>query len=403
MSVSSDLLAELLQKPVGQIKPKPRELNPNELTREISVTGNAVTATLVDQPGAITEGTALDFIKDEGLNPDEWEISTWHKSQWGSADNPMESVKYTFKRRQQGVSASLDLDELLEVAKGWQVQYEPSPRSGDHGFLVLLGDMQFGKIDGDGVEGTVRRTIECINRAAEELELYRSIYDIGHVHIAWLGDHIEGFVSQGGANVWRTTLTMSEQIRITRRVMMHALLTFAPLAEKVTMAAVPGNHGEPVRFEGTGLTRYDDSHDTESLIAVADTARMMPDEFGHVEFFVPDTDELIVVTEVAGTVIAHAHGHKFGSKKDAVWEWWKGQAFNPDSPMHMADLLVAGHLHHEHIEANGHRTFIQVPAMESESTWFRHLTGTAGSPGLIVAITKDGHTPVKQLVAAGKG
>jgi hypothetical protein len=196
--------------------------------------------------------------------------------------------------------------------------------------------------------------------------------------------------------VWRTPLTLNEQIRLTRRVMLHALIVFAPLAEKVTMAAVPGNHGDAVRFMGKGVTRYDDSHDTESLIAVADAASLNPAAFGHVEFFVPETDELTVLVPVAGTLVAHAHGHHWRSGKH--FDWWKGQAFNKASAMHQADLLVAGHLHHEHVDSDGWRTFIQPPAFESESTWWRHNTGTGGAPGLIVAITKDKLTDIKEVV-----
>lgn len=393
--MNEELLNELLAKPVGPEQPK-RELQPSDLTKELELTGNTLTAVLTDEPGVINEGTALAFLEQEGQNPSDWEVTGFRKSQWDSGDAVRESVRFTFKRAEKATAAPLPLDELMEALEDYHVPAERP--TGSHGFLVLIGDMQFGKIDGDGAAGTLERTIMCIAKAAALLEMYSTIYDIGHVHIAWLGDHIEGFVSQGGANVWRTNLTLNEQIRLTRRVMLYALKTFAPMAEKVTMAAVPGNHGESVRFEGTGLTRYDDSHDTEALIAVADAAELKPEDFGHVTFFVPQTDELIVVTEVAGTIVAHHHGHKFGSKKDAVWDWWEGQAFNRESPMHMADLLVAGHLHHEHTESNGSRLFIQAPALEQESTWFRHNQGVGGSPGLMVAITKDGRTPIKHTV-----
>lgn len=50
------------------------------------------------------------------------------------------------------------------------------------------------------------------------------------------------------------------------------------------------------------------------------------------------------------------------------------------------------------MDTDGPRTFIQIPAMESESTWWRHMKGTRGAPGLIVAITKDGEVPVKEVV-----
>ncbi|MFS0694166.1 hypothetical protein [Streptomyces nitrosporeus] len=307
------------------------------------------------------------------------------------------STRFSFTRKTPAAQAGPDVAELLAVVDS----YEPSRPvgglpDGDHAFLIALGDLQFGKIDGDGVEGTLRRTVECIDRAAELLDVYRGRVDIGHVHLGWLGDHVEGFQSQGGANVWRTRLTLTEQIRLTRRVMLHAALTFAPMAERVTMAAVPGNHGEAVRISGKGMTRYDDSHDTESLIAVRDALDLAPDLYGHVECYVPDTDELTVVVDCAGTTVAHAHGHQWRPGKH--WEWWRGQAFNKSSAMHTADLLLAGHLHHEHVDTDGARTFIQPPAMESESTWWRHAKGTTGAPGLMVALTKDGHTPVKEVV-----
>jgi hypothetical protein len=397
MTVSEDLLAELLTKPVGPQFEK-RAAQPDDMTREIEVTGNAVTATIVDSPGTVTAGTAFDFITEEGLDPNEWEIANWRKSRWGSPDNPLESVRFSFRpvgAMSADDTAALLVDHALAGLSDY-VPVEVRPQ-GSHGFLVLIGDMQFGKIDGDGPAGTLRRTIECLNRAADTLLMYQRIFDIGHIHIAWLGDHVEGFVSQGGANVWRTVLTLNEQIRLTHAVMLHALKLFAPLAEKVTMVAVPGNHGESTRFEGNGITRYDDSHDTEALISIFTTIRELDvPGFEHVQFYVPDTDELVVRTEVAGTRIVHAHGHKFGSKKDAHVDWWMGQEFKSESlPGH---LLVAGHLHNRFETED----FIQVPAMESESTWIRHLRGYRGVPGLIVGITKDGRTPIRHMIYGDK-
>jgi hypothetical protein len=390
-----DALTEaLLSKPVGPTTVAPRKGKSEEFTRTLEQTGNTLVVEIVDRAGTVTEGTAADYLTEEGLDPSAWEVTGFRKGKWGKSEE-FESCRFTYRPR--GIETfeqRPDLDELfaqIEVQHG--VDIKPT---GDHGFLVLLGDMQFGKIDGDGVEGTLRRTIECIDKAAAKLASYRRLYAIGHVHIAWLGDHIEGFVSQGGANVWRTPLTLNEQIRLTRRVMLHALMTFAPLASKVTMAAVPGNHGEAVRFSGKGVTRYDDSHDTESLIAVSDAAALNPEAFGHVEFYVPETDELTVVTEVAGTVIAHAHGHQWRPGKH--FDWWEGQAFEPTSLLHRADLMVAGHLHHEFIDTWGPRTFIQPPSMESESTWYRHAKGVTGAPGLIVAVTRDGETNLKEVI-----
>lgn len=394
MLSSSDLVDELLSKPVGRSVAKPR-VEP-DLTRQIEVNGNTATATIIDEPNTVNEGTARTFLVDEGLDPDEWEVTGFRKSEWGSADKPMESVRFTFKKTGlSGSSGDIPLDDLLAKLDA----YKPASLTmdGTYGALVLIGDTQFGKEDQDGIEGTAYRAIDCINKARDRIIwLVQSGYEIGHVHVAWLGDHIEGFVSQGGDNAWRTKLTLTEQIRLTRRTMLHALLTFSELGtEKLTMVAVPGNHGEAVRF-GKGVTRYDDSHDTESLIAVHDAVNLSPEGLDHVQFFVPENDELTVVTEVAGTVIAHAHGHQW--KPGKHFDWWRGQAFNADSPLGDADLLVAGHLHHEFVDSDGKRQFVQVPAMESESTWFRHRTGTTGAPGLVLALTKDGLTDYKEVI-----
>lgn len=390
----TSLLEDLLAMPVGPLLPaKPRQA---DMTREIEVTDSTVTATLVDEPGVVNEGTALEFLESEGLDPKEWDVTSFRKSEWGDPENPKESVSFTFKRsRLADLAEKLDLDELLPPIQAHTATRKPRA-DGEYGAIIALGDMQFGKIDGDGIAGTLERTISCLNNAADRIELLRDHYDIGHIHIAWLGDHIEGFVSQNGNNAWRTPLSLNEQIRLTRRVMLHALLTFAHSATAVSMAAVPGNHGEAVRFGAKGITKYDDSHDTESLIAVSEAAHMNEEAFGHVRFYVPDNDELTVVLEVAGTRVAHAHGHQW--KPNQHFNWWKGQAFNIKSAMHDADLLLAGHTHHEFVDTDGPRKFLQVPALESESTWYRHQKGTDGDPGIVLAITKDGRTDHTEII-----
>ncbi|MEV4642798.1 hypothetical protein AB0J80_36200 [Actinoplanes sp. NPDC049548] len=388
------LLAELLAKPIGPAMPSRHALE-RDFTRQIEVSGNTAEVTVHAEARA-AEDAATGVLIEQGLDPADWEATGFKVSEWTRPNGePGVSTKYTFKRVGQPTERpALVLDELLAAVQ----TYEPKGHlpTGDHGFIVALGDMQLGKLDGDGPAGTLARSIDCINKAAEKLLAYGQLYDIGHVHIAWLGDHIEGFVSQGGANTWRTQLTLNEQIRLTRRLMLHALLVFAPLASRLTMAAVPGNHGEAVRFNGKGVTRYDDSHDTESLIAVADAVKLHPGVFDHVDFYVPETDELSVVIDVAGTVVGHVHGHQFRPGKH--FEWWKGQSFNAASPMHQVNLLLAGHLHHLHVDTDGERIFIQPPALESESTWWRHAKGTTGAPGLVLALTKDGETNLIETI-----
>ncbi|ATI18745.1 MRE11 double-strand break endo/exonuclease [Streptomyces phage Daudau] len=398
----SELTDALLAKPTAPAVAGRKTDPDKDFTRQIEIKGDEADVTVRGESFEDNESAATAVLQGQGLDPAEWTVTGLRSSEWTMANGDTGvSTRFTFARRVSVAARERPpIDELIAALDGTPVnviEVLPDTDGEEHTFVVALGDMQFGKIDGDGVEGTLQRTIDCLNRAAELLVEYRMRFNIRHVHIAWLGDHVEGFVSQGGANTWRTQLTLNEQIRLTRRVMLHALLLFAPVCERLTMAAVPGNHGEAVRISGKGVTRYDDSHDTESLIAVKDAADLNPERFGHVEFYVPDTDELTVVVECSGSVVAHAHGHQFRPGKH--FEWWKGQAFGRSSAMHQADVLLAGHLHHEFVEADGPRTFIQVPSMESESTWFRHSKGAEGAPGLIVAVTSKGRVPVKEVVS----
>ncbi|MFI6275914.1 hypothetical protein [Streptomyces sp. NPDC050988] len=376
-----------------------RQADPDkDFTRQIEVSGDAAEVTVRGPEGIDPESTAADVLRAHQLDPAEWEITGFRSSEWTMASGePGVSARFSFGRRKGGaVTERPNVDELLRVFEDYAPSTVPDDQDGDFTLVIALGDMQFGKLDGDGPEGTLVRAMQCIDRAVDLLVEYRQRFDIEHVHLAWLGDHVEGFVSQGGANTWRTQLTLTEQIRLTRRLMAHAIVRLAPLVARLTVVAVPGNHGEAVRPGGKGVTRYDDSHDTDALISVSEALALAGEEYAHVEVYVPDTDELTVVVECSGTVVAHAHGHQWKAGKH--FEWWRGQAFDKTSAMHTADLLLAGHLHHEFVDTDGPRTFVQVPAMESESTWWRHRKGTRGAPGLMAMVTKDGAVPVKEVV-----
>ncbi|MFG2850897.1 hypothetical protein ACGFZ9_09525 [Streptomyces mirabilis] len=394
----SELLNDLLATPTAPALAG-RQTDPDkDFTRQIEVTGDAAEVTVRGPEGIDPESTAADVLRAHQLDPAEWEITGFRSSEWTMANGePGVSARFSFGRRKGGaITERPNVDELLRVFEDYAPSTVPDEQDGDFTLVIALGDMQFGKLDGDGPEGTLVRAMQCIDRAVDLLVEYRQRFDIEHVHLAWLGDHVEGFVSQGGANTWRTQLTLTEQIRLTRRLMAHAIVRLAPLVTRLTVVAVPGNHGEAVRPGGKGVTRYDDSHDTDALISVSEALALAGEEYAHVEVYVPDTDELTVVVECSGTVVAHAHGHQWRPGKH--FEWWRGQAFDKTSAMHTADLLLAGHLHHEFVDTDGPRTFVQVPAMESESTWWRHRKGTRGAPGLMAMVTKDGAVPVKEVV-----
>src|SRR5690606_35541507 len=116
--------------------------------------------------------------------------------------------------------------------------------------------MQFGQGVEDPFEA-IANTLEAIDRTAT---MVRDFGGADQVLVAWLGDHVEGFVSQGGANVWRTKLTLSEQIRATRRVMYYAVEQLAPWINELVIAEVSGNVGKAQGIVGKGVARFVDKH-----------------------------------------------------------------------------------------------------------------------------------------------
>lgn len=282
-----------------------------------------------------------------------------------------------FKRK--ALTGDREVGKLVRRARSMKVTPEFS--DGDAAFVFAVGDLQLGKVDGDGTEGIVRRFYSSLEAAVAEAGRHRG--EFARVHLPWLGDCVEGHVSQGGRLATRQDLTLTEQIDLLENLMLDQVRAFAGLAPRVTVVSVPGNHDETTR---QFATRGDDSHAVQALRSVTKAIRFNPG-FDHVETHLPGPDELTVTLDVAGTRIVHAHGHQWRPGKH--FDWWSGQAFGRHDA-EQADVLLAGHLHHFTVDSSGARRFIRVPSFEAESTWWRHRTGEVGDPGGVTFLTAGG-------------
>jgi predicted phosphodiesterase len=287
----------------------------------------------------------------------------------------MHYYRLTVRRR----TLKRDIDELVKAAKRRGKAPETVTTSGN-AFVLALGDLQLGKMDGDGVEGTIVRFVDKTKAAVAR---YKRIAKGSPAYILHLGDCIEGFVSQGGANAWRTTLTTTEQVRLYRRLLLEQVKAFAAVAPTVVVAGVPGNHDEAHR----PLHTYGDSWAIDALSAVQD-ATQLAGGYQHVTFHAPARDELVLTLDVCGTIIGLAHGHQW--RAGQACNWWAKQAHGRQ-PAGDADLLLSGHLHHLRIEQTGSdKTWLQVPALESGSQWWKHRTGEWGQPGVVTLLAGGG-------------
>lgn len=282
--------------------------------------------------------------------------------------------------------AGLDIGELVQSVKRRKAAPAERP-TGTAAYVIAMGDTQIGKMDGDGPEGTIDRILASVEGQKKRLkELRRLGRPVGDVYALWLGDCIEGFVSQGGGNAWRTQMTLTEQVRVVRRLMLHQIEELAPLADHVVLASIPGNHDEAVRF-GKGITRYDDSWAVEAAVQVGDALELNKAAFGHVSIVVPGRDELTLTLDIAGTRVGLAHGHQFRPGKAQTW--WAEQAHGLQ-PIGDATLLLTAHLHHLQVMQGGAKTHVQVPAFEGESTWWRHSHGQVAPSGAVTLVVGNG-------------
>ena len=307
--------------------------------------------------------------------------NAWHRDEPYDADGKKTPAvtkgtwAYTFRIVPLATAKQSAVDDLLKLVKGKAPKR--AEQKTDSLFVFAMGDSQLGKPDGDGTEGIIRAWSQSL--ATARTEWTRAGRPA--VLIAGLGDHLEGNQSQGGRNFYRSDLTVSEQLRLFRRMLLKTIDTFIE-APRITVGIVNGNHDDIQRFQTTDAS---DGHATESAIAVAEAMDCNPDRYGHVKLFVPGKDQDHLVIEANGTNFVLIHGHQFARGK--AMEWWEKQTFN-NQPSSVGHILIHGHEHEFQISSRRDRLVITTPALESESTWFKHKQGALGRRGVLIFTTK---------------
>ena len=320
-----------------------------------------------------------DVLEMFGYDPKEVRIiGALKTSKWQQRENGEWLHSYRFSL---APASTTNIDEVINLIT--KRKFTPTPSSGAGVFHWLAGDLQLGKIDGDGTQGIVDRVLASIDNGVKEFKNLRKFNSIGMIHHAWLGDCGEGNQSQGGKLMWRTELTVTEQYRLFRRLALYAIDQFAPLVERLEIDTVNGNHDEAQRHPVA--TRPDDGHATEAMIALADGLALNPNSYGHVKIFVPNVDEMTLTRQIGDSVFTHAHGNQWGRGK--AFEWWAKQALNNHSPA-ASGFLLHGHEHEMHLQAKKDRVVICVPTFESESSYWKQRHGDMAKTGALTMLTE---------------
>jgi len=310
--------------------------------------------------------------------------AAWHRSNQGDDAVTRPVVRYRLRIEPDTRPPRLPLADLLDLI-GQPITHTPIPTaSSDAAYLVLAGDLQLGKVDQGGTAAAVTRFLTAHQASITRwLQLFNAGEVGTHVLLVWAGDVLEGNVSQGGnlAAAGRTDLTITEQLRVWRKLLTRQVLNWLDLGVHLTITVTPGNHDEAER-RGRITRSPLDSWAIEGAASVADLIDSTP-HAGSTTWVLPEPDRLTTTLEVAGTRIGVAHGHQIPGGK--VHTWLANQALARD-PIGTVDLLITGHRHKLHLQQLGPTLHIQIPALETGADHHDQRHG-GGEPGGLITLT----------------
>lgn len=343
--------------------------------------GEEATATSAAMETA--NATERELIEGWQMNPDEWAIvGNVRVNRWQGYDGRW-LYQYKAGLRRTSSTHALDIEKLCEEIRKFKAP-KREVMQGDRAFVVNISDTQMGKDDGDGTPGIINRWQRAIPAVVERVkQLRKNGEPIGPLYVFGLGDLIEntsGFYPQ---QEFRVQLNLRDQVKIVRRLLVKSLEAWAPLADRVVVAAVAGNHGEH-RRDGKSTTDFADSHDVAVFEQLQEILAANSAAYGHVSFQLPN-DKLDLTLDVQGTLVGLTHGHQAGKGNGAaakLMNWWKDQAHGMQ-PIGDAQLLLSGHYHHLSVTQAGAKTHIQCPSLDGGSDWWRNVTGQDAPPGIL--------------------
>lgn len=282
-----------------------------------------------------------------------------------------------------------DLNKLENEIKKYKPNLKTS-LTGEGALVVVLSDWQIGKADGDGLSGTVNRILKAIDKVESRIkELQRLKRPVGKLVVLWTGDSVEGCVGHYAQQTFTVEIDRRDQVKISRRLLRDALIRWSKYFPLVQVLAVGGNHGENRTINGKSYTTLNDNDDVAIVEQVAEILEANKEAFGHIQFAIPK-DRLSMTVDVAGWVLGITHGHtaKRGGQgvEGRLRRWLEGQSLGRQN-VGGADILVSGHYHHFRIADWGGCIWLQAPAMDGGSNWWKEISGESSDTGILTFCT----------------
>jgi predicted phosphodiesterase len=330
------------------------------------------------------------LIEEFKLDPDLWDVASVRQSRWQKYDGEwLEAFRLTLVPVQTKRASQEDIDKLTTQMMKWRPSKKSKKTDGELAFVFAPSDQQLGKkANGHGTEQTIERIFAATEGAVQRLHDLRKMgRSIGTVVISLLGDHVEGNVSQAGRlqSHSASDMGLTEQARVGRRLLLAQVKAFAPLADKIIVAAVNGNHDEVSR-----QVALDPSEGWNTAIAneVQDICAEN-EALSHVEFRYPSKDHQTLAINVCDTMLGLFHGHQTG--KD-VLRYLSEQAAG-QTPLGGCDVWLSGHYHSFRSMDIGERFWAQCPTVDPGSAWYRDRRGLESNPGILTMVIGQDHSP----------
>jgi predicted phosphodiesterase len=342
---------------------------------------------------------AAQILTEFNLDPNSWTVTTVRKSQWQNhAGEWLEAQRISIAPYNKGTVKDSDLEKFLDEVSKWRPSKTEKRVSGELAYVFAPSDQQIGKKQGDeGTADTVGRLLDITEQAVWRLKELRKIgRSIGTIVIPLPGDHVEGNVSQHGRlqGLAASDLGLTEQTRVARRLLLAQIKAFAPLADRIIVPVVNGNHDEVTRQVAADPS---DGWNVEIASSVQD-ACAENDALGHVEFRFPEKSHQTLAVEICGTMLGLFHGHQTGNN---VLKYLSEQSAG-QTALGQCDLWISGHYHNFKSMDIGSRFWVQAPTVDPGSAWFRDRHGLESKPGILTMVIGGDYDPRKDIsVLAG--
>lgn len=324
-----------------------------------------------------------------GLDPDAFAVvEPVLFNVWGDTSGIL-NRQWKGKVIRKGKHEVADIEALIQEIRKHKPK-PPKPFVGNASLVICASDWQVGKRDGDGLKGLVGRWLQAIDDVESRLkELRRMGRAIDSIVVLCLGDLVEGCDGHYDIQTFTVEVDRRDQVKIARRLLRDALIRWSKIVPEITVAAIGGNHGEN-RKNGKTFTTFGDNDDVALVESVAEIFGANSDAYGHIKFAIP-TDELSLTLEVKGKIVGITHGHlaRAGAGPEAKLRRWIADQTLGRQAIGDCDILVSGHYHSLKLADWGGVKWIQAPALDGGSVWWRQSTGEIADVGVLTFLVSE--------------